>query len=121
MQLFHKNSHHYLVIIGILSLGIAAFITYTSFNPLRHRPFPRPRENNVSLIQGWMTLDHISHVYLVPQDELEKRLDVDFDAYKKSSLNKIAKKTGKNSAEFIKEVQQAVIDFQTSHPKPPDF
>ena len=118
----HKRHslHYYLLLIGIVSLGIVIFFTIRSFNRLRHEPFPHPRKSNVTLIQSWMTLDYVSHSYLVPGDELGKRLHIDFAANRKRSLGSIAKGQQQDTTQFILRVQQAVADFQRTHPKAPE-
>lgn len=109
----------YLLIIGFICIIMAGFLGLQTFGKVGHRPPPVPRETNVSLIQDWMTISHISRVYGVPEPEFFKALNLDSEKYHKSSLKQIANKENINSSQLLDSIRKIINNFQSSHPKPP--
>lgn len=108
-------THHYTYILACVFLCIAIFLAYKINYQIRHNPFPRPREVNVSLIQDWMTIGYISRTYLVPEEVLLNLLNISNQDTRKLTLSKIAKLQGKSSEQIISEVRIIIQTFQDEH------
>lgn len=112
-------THHYTFILACIFLCIAIFLAYKINYQIRHNPFPRPREVNVSLIQDWMTVSYISRTYLVPEEVLLNSLNISDQDTRKLTLSKIARLQGKSSQEIVSEVKTIIQTFQQEHKLPP--
>lgn len=112
-------THHYTFILACIFLCIALFLAFKINHQLHEHPFPRPREINVNLIQGWMTIPYISRTYLVPEEVILRLLNVSTNDTRTLTLNKIAKLQGKSSSQVIEEVRKIIQTFQESHKSPP--
>jgi hypothetical protein len=120
LKKFNKNSLiiYSLLLVGVIFISASLYIGIDVFNKVHHHQFPR-RESNVELIQGWMTISHISHVYGVPEEEFINKLKIDPKYIKKTSIDDIARKNNINQIDFISQVKIIVKDFQETHKSPP--
>lgn len=107
-----------LIGVGLLCLLIASIWSYRYVRRIYRRPPPIPRQSNVSLIQGWMTLRHLSRMYHIPEQELADLSRIEPTADRTLSLTKIAKKRGIPEADLIAELQKQISTYQSDHPIP---
>ncbi len=113
-----SRPNYYLLLIGVVCLILAGVLSYRYVHRIQHRPRPIPREVNVSLVQGWMTIPYLSRTYGVPESELFLRLNIDPKKDRNFSLERVAERSGKSQQAVIEEVQNAIREFQTAHPPP---
>lgn len=78
---------------------------------------PVPRQNDVTLIQPWMSLPYVSKVYAVPMSVFDVALDLNKKNHFES-LENIAKKKGKKTADLISQIQTIITVFQLEHTGP---
>ena len=105
-------------IVGIVFILISIFIGFRIYRNLSKRPFPKPRETNINLIESWMTLDYVSKTYGVPMPEIKQNLEYKFDNGK-ISIEKVGKNNNVDSKTIINKLQKIINDFQKDHQKPP--
>ncbi len=110
------DTGHLILGIGVICLVIAGIVGFRYFRQLRHRPFPRPTETNVELIQGWMTLPYVSRTYHVPLPYLYETISVDNENLQKTNLDTIAKQKGMSPAEMISLVKDGITKWQQTKP-----
>lgn len=108
----------YLLVIGIICAVVAGILGFRIFNRIGLGPSPMPRQTDVSLIQDWMTIRHISRTYRVPEKVLFEKLNLS-PQYETASLSKIADSTGVELAILLESIKIIVNDFQSSRPDPP--
>ncbi len=101
-----------LVALAILGLALVGY----SASRLLRRPPPPPRQTDVSLIAGWMTVPYVSRTFGVPPPELYRALGLPPEDHDRSSLNDLATASGRTSDEVVAIVKQTVLDFQATHP-----
>ena len=104
-----------LAVVGLLIAGSFAYRLYQR----RNRPPPPPRQTDVSLIAGWMTVPYISRGFRVPSDEIFRALGIPPRGNERKSLNDLASAYGRSPGELVAAVQAIVQDWQASHPSPP--
>ena len=114
-----KAAQHFLVVLACIVLCIAMFLSVKISYEMKHRPFPRPREVNVSLIQPWMTIHYISRTYQVPEDILLKELSVSTSNTRTMTVSKIASLQNKKISEVVEQVRDIVSQYQQSYKSPP--
>ena len=88
---------------------------------LYHRltgPPPPPRQTDVSMIAGWMSVPYVGRTYRVPPPELYRALGVSPEGHRTSTLDDIASETGRSSAEMLETVRATVRAWQEAHPPP---
>ena len=88
---------------------------------LYHRltgPPPPPRQTDVSAIAGWMTVPYVGRAYRVPPPELFDALGVSPDRHRTSTLDEIARETGRSPTEVLETVRATVAARQETHPPP---
>jgi hypothetical protein len=102
------------VVVGILVAGVFAFRLYQR----RGRPPPPPRQTEVSLIAGWMTVPYVSRSFRVPPDEIFKALGIPPQGNDRKSLAELAADFGRSPGELVAAVQSIVKEWQTAHPAP---
>ena len=82
------------------------------------RPPPPPRQTDVSAIAGWMTVPYVGRAYRVPPPELFGALGVSPEGHRTSTLDDIARETGRTSTEVLDTVRATVEAWQETHPPP---
>lgn len=107
-----------LKIIGIIFVLLSLFFGFRIYKNINRRPFPNPRETNVSLIQSWMTIDYVSKTYGIPMPEIKKNLNYSFNS-SNMSIDKISKDNNISDQKVIDELKKIITDFQNLHPKIP--
>ena len=111
----------------LVALVAVAFVVALVFGGraawrLTHRfagPPPPPRQTDVSAIAGWMTVPYIGRAYRVPPPELFNALGVSPDGHRTSTLDDIARETGRSPGEVLDTVRTTVEAWQQAQP-PPD-
>lgn len=106
-----KKNSNLAKIIGVIFVIISFFIGFKIYKNINRRPFPTPRETNTSLIQSWMTLDHISKTYAVPMPEFKKNLGYDFQNGK-ISIEKIAKDNKIDNKTVIEKISEIIANYK---------
>ena len=81
-------------------------------------PPPPPRETNVAAIEGWMSVGYITRAYRIPPPELLGALGVSPEGRRPSTLDDIARETGRSSEEVVRIARETVRAWQESHPPP---
>ena len=105
-----------LLIIAIVGIVIAGL--FASRMMRRGRPPLPPRETNVSLIAGWMTVDYIARTFRIPPEELFHELDIPATRRDPRSLNDLAAQGGRSSDELVAAARAAVEKLQIAFPRP---
>jgi hypothetical protein len=102
-------------VVGLLVAGTFAYRLYLR----RGRPPPPPRQTDVSLIAGWMTVPYVSRGFRVPPDEIFRGLGLQSQGNERASLNDLAAASNRPPGDLVAAVQTTVKDWQASHPTPP--
>jgi hypothetical protein len=105
-----------LAVLGIALAGVSAYRLYA-----RHghgRPPPPPRQTDVSLIAGWMTVPYVARTYRVPPEEIFRAVGVPPRGHERDSLNDLAAATGRSADDVVAAVRMAVQASQAAHPPP---
>jgi hypothetical protein len=103
-----------LVLLGLLVAGASAMRMFR-----RPRgPLP-PRQTDVSLIAGWMTVPYVARTFGVPPDEIFRGIAIAREGNERKSLNELAAAASRSPGELVAAVQAVVKDFQASHPNAP--
>jgi hypothetical protein len=78
------------------------------------------KKGDVRLIEGWMTIPYVAHIYHVPESYLYKALRImkEDQTTKHSTLNEIAIHTKQPVETVIHKVQVAILDYRKQHPLP---
>ncbi len=106
-----------LLIIGMVCLFIAGVLGFRYVRQIRHRPFPRPTETNVELIQGWMTIPYVSRTYHVPIPYVFESIQIEnTGSLQKTNLDAIAKLKGISSDELISLLKKSITVWQQTKP-----
>lgn len=103
--------------ISFVSFAIAILIGIRVFGKAEDAVRPIPRQSDVTLIQSWMSLPYISKVYGVPLSVFDVALGVDKKSHFES-IDVIAQKKGKKTADVLAQIQSLITTFQVEHPKP---
>jgi hypothetical protein len=106
-----------LIVLAVVGIVVAGSFAYRLYQR-RGRPPPPPRQTDVSLIAGWMTVPYISRVYRVPPDEIFRALGIPPQGNERRSLGEIASANGRSPGELVAAVQAIVADWQATHPSP---
>jgi hypothetical protein len=106
-----------LIVLIVLGLAVAAASAQRMFGR-RRGPLP-PRQTDLTLIAGWMTVPYIARTFGVPPDEIFRGIRIPRQGNDRKSLNDLAADTGRSPGELVAAVQAVVQDFQASHPAPP--
>lgn len=111
----------YLVVVVAVAFVVVLVFGGRAAWRLAHRfagPPPPPRQTDVSAIAGWMTVPYVGRTYRVPPPELFNALGVSDEGHRRSTLDDIARETGRTSAEVLDTVRAAVEAWQEAHPPP---
>jgi hypothetical protein len=107
------------ILVGIVLALFFGFRTVRGFIRI-HREGLRPIETNVENIRGWMTVDYISRVYRVPENDLFQMIGVPPNTNPRSSLADL------NRIHFygqpgvvLENVKKGILNFQARHDAPP--
>lgn len=114
-----KSQRMLILVLCVLAVVVVFFFAGRMAFHLFHSPRPLPRQTNVQLIQGWMTLPYISRTYGVPMKDLHVGLMIKPSANDKESIDDLAKSLNVESDIFIVELQKVITTFQESHVTPP--
>lgn len=106
-----KHSSPFFIIVGVIAIVAALVIGYRSLGRLYHSPLPRPRQTDISMIKGWMTLPLLAHTYHIPEHVLYERLKIE-DREQLSSLDIIAKNHNESPSEFLERVKGTITLIQ---------
>ena len=104
------------VVAAVLLVGVAL----AAWSGLRlyerlHRP-PPPRQTDVSLIAGWMTVPYVARTYRVPPDDLYRALGVAPKDNDKQNLDQLGAETGRGPEQAVAVVRETVAADQAAHP-----
>ncbi len=112
----------YLVVLVAIALVITVVLGGRATWRLVHRltgPPPPPRQADISAIAGWMSVPYVARAYRVPAAELFKALGVSPAGHRTSTLDDLARETGRTPDETLRLVREAVRAWQETHPPPP--
>ena len=109
-----------LLLISLSCIILAVVLSINTFHSVHHKHFPIPRQTNVELIQGWMSVRYISKTYGVPEEIFSQKLRIDVAQNHKITLNAIAKKKNEYVGIVISDVQSLIQSFQATHQIPPN-
>ena len=76
-----------------------------------HGIFNPNRVVAVEKIQSWMTFDYLNFVFQLPPAYLKDSLKINDTTYPNLQLNNYANKVHISSAQFIKNVQSAILNY----------
>ena len=105
------------VVVGLVGLVLASMGGYRLYRRLTGPP-PVPRQVDVGLIAGWMTVPYVGRNFHIPADDLFTALGIPPEGNGRRSLNGLADQTWRDPQEVITIVRQTVTVFQTAHPPP---
>ncbi len=107
----------------LLSIGATIFAANATLGALQnvHQHEILKKHQDLSLIQSWMTIPYISHVYQVPEKTLYQPLHLrnDSAAIRHSTLQIIATHQKQPVEKVIHVVQVTIISYRKSHPTQP--
>src|SRR5690349_11434797 len=111
------------ILAAIVALAFVAALVFGAQAAWRlfHRmtvPPPTPRQTDVSAIEGWMTVPYVARHYRVPPAELFQALGVEPEQHLTTTLDGIARETGRSRGEVLATVRQTVAAWQEAHPPP---
>lgn len=112
---------------SLVALVAVAFVIALVFGGragwrLYHRltgPPPPSRQTDVSAIAGWMTVPYVGRAYRVPPPELFGALGVSEQGRRTSTLDDIARETGRSSADVLDTLRVSVSAWQAANPSKP--
>lgn len=70
----------------------------------------------VDTIESWMTFDYLNRVFHLPPTYLAGRLSIQDPRYPRMSINRFARDTNAAVLTAVKEVQQAIREYQPTQP-----
>lgn len=111
------SAYMVLLVISLLSLSLALYLTFASYGRYRHHQFPKARQTDVLLIQSWMTVPHIARVYGVPELVLFEELG-EIQPNRKLSIHDIARKKQMTDEELLSQIRTSIMTYQKLHPLP---
>jgi hypothetical protein len=101
-----------LLLVGVVIAGRSAMRMFGRRGP------PPPRQTDVTLIAGWMTVPYVSRTYRVRPDEIFQGIGVPSQGNERKSIDELAAATGRPSGELVAAVQATVRDAQARQPPP---
>lgn len=110
------------LILILAGLGLVLFFGLRALRAFRHVRQGPPRETNVELIQDWMTIPYISHVYKLPPGYIFDQLDIPEQENRDRSIAEInAEYAAAEEGLILAQVKTIVQQFQAEHtpPEPP--
>jgi len=111
------------IILILVGLGLVLFFGGRAIRAFRHVRQGPPRETNVELIQDWMTIPYISHVYKVPPDYIFDQLDIPGQENREKSIAELNDEyAAAEDGLILTQVKAIIQQFQAEHsaPEPPD-
>ncbi len=106
-----------LIALAVVGIALAAPAAYRLARGHPRRPLP-PRQTDVSLIAGWMTVPYVARTFHVPPEVIFHALGVSPAGHERASLNDLAAETGRSPDEVVATVRSTVASFQATHPPP---
>ena len=106
-----------LIVLAVLGIALAGSFAYRLYQR-RNRPPPPPRQTEISLIAGWMTVPYVARGFGVPPDEIFRALGIPPRGNERKSLNDLTAAYGRAPSELVAAVQAVVRDWQALHPAP---
>lgn len=118
-SLLRVMRHRRWLIVGLVLLAlIGAVAAGRSATRMFRRGPPPPRQTDVSLIAGWMTVPYVARTYRVPPGELFAAIGIEPRGNDRKSIDELAAASGRSSAELVAAVQAVVRDAQSRQPPP---
>lgn len=105
----------------LVGLALVLFFGLRALRAFRHVR-EGPRETDVELIQEWMTIHYVSHVYKVPPDYLFAQLGISEPENRNKSIAEINEEyAAAESGVILAQVKAIIQQFQAEHsaPEPP--
>jgi hypothetical protein len=129
-SLYHNHSKQYLKYIIILLgtvlvlLGIIFYLQYRHLQRLQVVNYRELKlssltkrapltENDVGIVESWMTFDYINRAFGMPRDYLQNLLKITDPRYPQLTLYRYAKNGNLDAAVFVNEVKAALTDYLT--------
>lgn len=107
----------------LLSIGATIFAANAAVGALQnvHQHEILKKHQDLSLIQPWMTIPYISHVYQIPEKTLYQPLHLHNDSVtiRHSTLQIIATHQKQPVEKVIHVVQVTIVSYRKSHPARP--
>jgi hypothetical protein len=104
-----------LVLVGLVGLALAVRGGVRLYHRLQG-PLPPPRQADVGLIAGWMTVPYVARAYGVPGQELFAALGIAPTENARRSLDEIADRSGRDRAEVVAAARAAVVRLRSEAP-----
>lgn len=111
------------IVLILVGLGLVLFFAGRAIRAFRHVRQGPPRETNVELIQDWMTIPYVSHVYKVPPDYIFDQLEIPEQENRERSIAELNDEyAAAEDGLILTQVKAIVQQFQAEHtaPEPPD-
>ena len=118
-QIGHKSAI-FIICTGLLLLVLSIAYLFINIRSIRHYYTIRHR-TDVSLIQGWMTLNYISRSYTIPESLLLKTANVTMEQARHQSLSNIAKTNKESLSGIIEIIRNTILQYKahiTATPSP---
>lgn len=106
----------------ILSIGATIIATHATIDAVQnvHQHQVMAYQGDVHLIQRWMTIPYIAHVYRVPDSLLYAALKLKNDmATRHSTLQTIALQRKQSADTIIHQLQVTILEYRKTHPFKP--
>ena len=105
----------------LIGLGFTLFFGLRAMRAFRHVR-EGPRETDVELIQSWMTIPYISHIYKVPPDYIFTQLNIPEPENRDKNISQLNDEFASGeSGVILAQVKAIIQQFQAEHsaPEPP--
>lgn len=111
--------HRRWLIVGLVLLAlIGAVVAGRSATRMFRRGPPPPRQTDVSLVAGWMTVPYVARTYRVPPDDIFRAIGVEPRGNERKSIDDLAAASGRSSAELVAAVRAVITDAQSRRSPP---
>ena len=105
----------------LVGLTLVVFFGLRALRAFRHVR-EGPRETDVALIQEWMTIHYVAHVYKVPPDYIFAQLGISESENRNKSMAELNEAfAAAESGMILAQVKAIIQQFQAEHsaPEPP--
>lgn len=109
-----------LCILLLLSLGVVAFTAANTLQAVKdfQRQYKGVKAGDVSTIRPWMTIHAISHICHVPEDYLDRSLNIASSGPQhQPTLYEVAKRKRQPVDKLITILQHAILIYRKAHPR----